>query len=252
MKKHFSSFDLEIDHLFPSEPRKESKRKKNNSACVSNLDDLLEGAQAKTTKYATKYAVNVFKVIFAFNYYNKFSQPHTVFLKNCTIKLNANSMLQTANVLKSNITRPIGLPCLTVKWSKNDPLNLEECTRQLTRMMELMPSDFAAVNSTLPACAIDSKPAKLHKARWAIQLLNHLLGLPGRASLRLFQERSSAVTFILKFFPHRVRKSLEYFLCFHRTLGISLKDLEGFKADIAFIYTTLACSLTIWTLIWLL
>ena len=60
MKNTFPSFDLEIDHLFPSEPRKESKRKKNNSACVSNLDDLLEGAQAKTTKYATKYAVNVF------------------------------------------------------------------------------------------------------------------------------------------------------------------------------------------------
>ena len=48
------------------------------------------------------------------------------------------------------------------------------------------------------------------------------------------------------------RKSFEYFLCFHRTLGISLKDLEGFKADIAFIYRTLACSLTIWTLILLL
>ena len=43
------------------------------------------------------------------------------------------------------------------------------------------------------------------------------------------------------------RKSLEYVLRFHRTLGISPKDLEGFKADInvAFIYTTLACSLTI-------
>ena len=27
------------------------------------------------------------------------------------------------------------------------------------------------------------------------------------------------------------RKSFEYFLCFHRTLGISPKDLEGFKAD---------------------
>ena len=36
------------------------------------------------------------------------------------------------------------------------------------------------------------------------------------------------------------RKSFEYFLCFHRTLGISSKDLEGFKVDIAFIYTTLA------------
>ena len=28
MKNTFPSFDLEIDHLFPSEPRKESKRKK--------------------------------------------------------------------------------------------------------------------------------------------------------------------------------------------------------------------------------
>ena len=47
------------------------------------------------------------------------------------------------------------LPCLAVKCSKNDHLNLEECARQLTRMMELMPSDFAAaVNSTLPACAM--------------------------------------------------------------------------------------------------
>ena len=41
------------------------------------------------------------------------------------------------------------------------------------------------------------------------------------------------------------RKLFQYFLYFHRTLGISPKDLEGCKADIAFIYTTLACSLTI-------
>ena len=34
-----------------------------------------------------------------------------------------------------------------------------------------------------PAClCYDSKPAKLHKARWAIQFLNHLLGLPNRQS----------------------------------------------------------------------
>ena len=30
------------------------------------------------------------------------------------------------------------------------------------------------------------------------------------------------------------RKSFEYFFCFHGTLGISPKDLERFKADIAF------------------
>ena len=62
-------------------------------------------------------------------------------------------MLQTANVLKSNFTWPIGCLVLAVKCSKNDHLNLEERTRQLNRMMGLMPSNFAAVNSTLPACA---------------------------------------------------------------------------------------------------
>ena len=36
------------------------------------------------------------------------------------------------------------------------------------------------------------------------------------------------------------RKSFEYFFCFYLTLGISPKDLEGFKADIAFIYMILA------------
>ena len=40
-------------------------------------------------------------------------------------------------------------------------------------------------------------------------------------------------------------KSFEYFLCFHRTLGIFPNDLEGFKADIAFVYTALAFSLAI-------
>ena len=63
-------------------------------------------------------------------------------------------MLQTANVLKSNFTRPIGCRVWLSNVPKNDHLNLEECTRQLTRMMDLMPSDFAAVNSTLPACAM--------------------------------------------------------------------------------------------------
>ena len=63
-------------------------------------------------------------------------------------------MLQTANVLKSYFTRPIGSRVLAVKCSKNDHLNLEECTRQLTRMIGFMPSDFAVENSTLPACAM--------------------------------------------------------------------------------------------------
>ena len=41
------------------------------------------------------------------------------------------------------------------------------------------------------------------------------------------------------------RSSFDYFFCFHCTVGISPKDLEGFKADIAFIFKTLACSLAI-------
>ena len=65
MKKTFPSFDLGIDHLFPSDPeeRKQKKEEQQRFACldVSKLDDLVDGAQAKTTKYATKYAVNVFQ-----------------------------------------------------------------------------------------------------------------------------------------------------------------------------------------------
>ena len=65
MKKTFPTFDLGIDHLFPSEPqeRKQKKEQQQRFTCldVSKLDDLVEGAQAKTTKYATKYAVNGFQ-----------------------------------------------------------------------------------------------------------------------------------------------------------------------------------------------
>ena len=47
--------------------RGKKAKERRTTALVSDLDDLVKGAQAKTTKYATKYAVNVF----AFNYYNK-------------------------------------------------------------------------------------------------------------------------------------------------------------------------------------
>ena len=117
---------------WPSLPlwaRGKKAKERRTTALVSNLDDLVEGTQAKTTKYATKYAVNVFKVIFAFNYYNKILKITFCFFFKFTIQLNANSMLQTANVLKSNFTRPIGCRVLAVKGSKNDHLNLEECTR---------------------------------------------------------------------------------------------------------------------------
>ena len=41
------------------------------------------------------------------------------------------------------------------------------------------------------------------------------------------------------------QKSFEHFVCFHRTLGISPEDLGGLNANIALIYSTLVCSLTI-------
>ena len=52
MKETFPSFDLEIDHLLPSEPeeRKQQKEEQQRFSCLD--DDLVEGAQAKTTKYA--------------------------------------------------------------------------------------------------------------------------------------------------------------------------------------------------------
>ena len=58
MKKTFPRFDLKIDHLFTSEPeeRKQKKEEQQRFAYVdvSKLDDLVEGTEAKTTKYATK------------------------------------------------------------------------------------------------------------------------------------------------------------------------------------------------------
>ena len=65
MKKTLPSFDLGFDRFFPSEPqeRKQKKEEQQRFACidVSKLNEIVEWAQAKTTKYATKYAVNVFQ-----------------------------------------------------------------------------------------------------------------------------------------------------------------------------------------------
>ena len=98
-----------------------------------------------------------------------------------------------------------------------------------------------------PAClCYDSKPAKLHKARWAIQLLKPSSRTAKSGKFTSVSRAIKRSDIHLEVLSSQSRKSFEYFLCFHRTLGISLKDLEGFKANIAFIYTTLACSLTIW------
>ena len=75
-----------------------------------------------------------------------------------TTKRKLYATAQTANVLKSNFTRPIGSRVLAVKCKKNGHYNLEERTRQLTTMMDLMPPDLTAVNSTLPASLFSSFP----------------------------------------------------------------------------------------------
>ena len=69
MRKTFPSFDLGIDHLFPSVTEEKQQKKEEQQSFayldVSEKDDLVEGAQAKTTTYySTKYTVNVFQGIF--------------------------------------------------------------------------------------------------------------------------------------------------------------------------------------------
>ena len=115
------------------------------------------------------------------------------------------------------------LPCLAVKCSKNDHLNLEECTRQLTRMMDLIPSDFAAVNSTLPAvlCFQTSKTSQDPMSDSTSQPSSRTAKSGKFTSLSRAIKRSDIDLEVLS---SQSRKSFEYFLCFHRTLGISLTD----------------------------
>ena len=169
----------------------------------------------------------------------KFSPPHTVFLKKLYNKIKRELYATDCECFEIKFYTADRLPCLAVKCSKSDPLNLKECTRQLTRMMDLMPSDFAAVNSTLPACAMipNQQNFTRHDERFNFSAKSGKFTSVSRAIKRS--------DIHLEVLSSQSRKSFEYFLCFHRTLGVSLKDLEGFKVDIAFIYTTLACSLTI-------
>ena len=149
-------------------------------------------------------------------------------------------MLQTAS-----FTRRIGcMLCFGCQMFKKRPLKLGRMY-QTAHQSDGFNALRLYCSNLSPAClCYDSKPAKLHKARWAI----HLLGLPNRASLRYTFKSDQAQWHLSRSSSAlQNRKYFEYFFCFHRTLGISPKDLEGFRADIAFIYTVLACSLAIST-----
>ena len=110
--------------------------------------------------------------------------------------------------------------------------------------MDLMPSDFTAVNSTLPACAMIPTHFDFtrHDKRFSFTIIFSGCQI---GQVRVTFKSDQAQWFHLEVFSSQCCKSFEHFFCFHRTLGISPKDLEGFKADIAFIYTALACSLAI-------
>ena len=140
------------------------------------------------------------------------------------------------------------LPCFVCQMFKNDHLNLEECTRQLTRMMDLMPFDFTAVNSTLPARATIPNQQNFTRHDERFNLTSQPTSRTAKSGKFALLSRAIKHSDIhLEVLFLQSRKSFEYFFCFHRTLGIFPKYLEGFKADSAFIYTTLACSLAIFT-----
>ena len=63
METNFPNVDLGLAISFPLGPRKKKQKKEERFACLDDreLDELVEEAQAKSTKYATKYAVNVFQ-----------------------------------------------------------------------------------------------------------------------------------------------------------------------------------------------
>ena len=115
----------------------ERKQKKEEQQCLaslnaSELDNLVKGAQAKTTKYhATKYAVNVFQGNSAFNYYNKILKITFCFLKkmynkikcelyatDCECEICSNQILHGRSVAVfwlSNVQK------MTIKTWKNVP-----------------------------------------------------------------------------------------------------------------------------------
>ena len=65
MEKNFPNFDRGLPISSPLISKgKKSKIKMNYSVLSTSPDDLIDGNEAKTIKYATKYAVNVFQSIF--------------------------------------------------------------------------------------------------------------------------------------------------------------------------------------------
>ena len=61
MNEDFPSFNLGLDEYLKPKRKKTEETRFPELMNDDDLDDLVEGAQVKSTKYATNYAVSVFK-----------------------------------------------------------------------------------------------------------------------------------------------------------------------------------------------
>ena len=152
---------------------KQKKEEQQRFECfdVIELDDLVEGAQAKTTKYPKTF----FKIVFALNYCNKILKITFCFLEKMHSKIKRKLYATDCECFKSNFTR-YRLSHFGCQMFKQWPLKLG-IMYQTAHQNDGFNALRLYYSKRNPACSCyDSKPAKLHKARWAIQLLNHLLG----------------------------------------------------------------------------
>ena len=88
------------------------------------------------------------------------------------------------------------------------------------------------INSNLPACAMipNQQNFTRHDERFSFSTVFWGCQI-GQVCVTFKSDQ--AQWFHLEVLSIQSRKSFKHFFCFHRTLGISAKDLEGFKADIA-------------------
>ena len=154
-------------------------------------------------------------------------------------------MLQTANAKSVQIKFYTGdrLSCFGCQIFKNWPFKLERMYQTAHQNDGFNVLRLNCINSTLPACAKIPDQHNFTRHDGRLNLLTIFLAAKS-GNFALFPRAFKHSDFIFKFLLSlQSRKSFGYFFRFHRTLGISLKDLEGFKADIALIYRALDCSL---------
>ena len=126
------------------------------------------------------------------------------------------------------------------KW----PLNLGRMYQTAHQTDGFNALRLNCINSNLPACAMipNQQNFTRHDERFSFSTVFSGCQI-GQVCVTFKSDQ--AQWFHLEVLSIQSRKSFKHFFCFHRTLGISAKDLEGFKADIVFIYTAPAWSLAI-------